>query len=64
MRCRTRAVRRERPPCDGLIGGDLKLEEGYDARLTALSINATLKLAVGDLGRIGASDLIIQLSGT
>ena len=37
----------------GLIGRDLTLEEGYNAaRLTALSILASLKQQLGDLGRI------------
>ena len=37
----------------GLIGRDLTLEDGYHAaRLTALSILASLKQELGDLGRI------------
>jgi len=38
---------------EGLIGRDLTLEQGYDAaRLTALSILASLKRELGDLDRI------------
>ena len=37
----------------GLVGGDLTLEDGYRAaRLTGLSILASLKHALGDLDRI------------
>ncbi len=37
----------------GLVGRDLTVEEAYDAaRLTALSILASLKLALGDLDRV------------
>lgn len=37
----------------GKVGGDLTLEQGYTAaRLTALSILASLKRALGDLDRI------------
>jgi enamine deaminase RidA (YjgF/YER057c/UK114 family) len=37
----------------GVIGRDLTLEDGYEAaRLTALSILASLKAELGDLGRI------------
>ena len=37
----------------GMVGGDLTLEEGYDAaRLTGLSILASLKHALGDLDRV------------
>ena len=37
----------------GTVGGDLTLEEGYRAaRLTALSILASLRHAVGDLDRV------------
>jgi enamine deaminase RidA (YjgF/YER057c/UK114 family) len=38
---------------EGLIGGDLSVEQGYDAaRLTALSILASLTRELGDLDRI------------
>ena len=38
---------------EGLIGRDLTVEQGYDAaRLTALSILASLKRELGDLDRI------------
>ena len=38
---------------EGLIGRDLTLDQGYDAaRLTALSILASLKLELGDLARV------------
>jgi enamine deaminase RidA (YjgF/YER057c/UK114 family) len=38
---------------EGLIGRDLTIEQGYDAaRLTALSILASLKHALGDLDRV------------
>jgi enamine deaminase RidA (YjgF/YER057c/UK114 family) len=38
---------------EGLIGRDLSVEQGYDAaRLTALSILASLKPALGELDRI------------
>jgi enamine deaminase RidA (YjgF/YER057c/UK114 family) len=41
------------PLVQGLIGGDLTLEEGYEAaRLTALSILASLKVELGDLDRV------------
>ena len=37
----------------GTVGGDLSLEQGYEAaRLTALSILASLKAELGDLDRI------------
>ena len=37
----------------GVVGRDLTLEEGYEAaRLTALSIVATLKRELGDLDRV------------
>lgn len=37
----------------GVVGGDLSLDEGYDAaRLTALSILASLKQELGDLDRV------------
>jgi enamine deaminase RidA (YjgF/YER057c/UK114 family) len=37
----------------GKVGGDLSLEEGYNAaRMTALSILATLRAELGDLDRI------------
>ena len=37
----------------GIVGRDLTLEEGYEAaRLTALSILASLRLALGDLDRV------------
>ena len=37
----------------GTVGRDLTLEEGYDAaRLTGLSILASLKLALGELDRV------------
>lgn len=50
------------PPIDGstvlvhgVVGRDLSLEEGYAAaRLTALSILASLKLELGDLDRVTA----------
>jgi hypothetical protein len=39
----------------GLVGRDLTLEEGYEAaRLTALSILASLKQELGDLDRVTA----------
>ena len=38
---------------EGVVGRDLTLEEGYEAaRLTALSILASLKLELGDLDRV------------
>jgi enamine deaminase RidA (YjgF/YER057c/UK114 family) len=38
---------------EGLVGRDLTLEEAYDAaRLTGLSILASLKLELGDLDRV------------
>lgn len=38
---------------EGLIGGDLTLDEGYEAaRLTALSMLASLKRELGELDRI------------
>lgn len=38
---------------EGQIGGDLTVEQGYDAaRLTALSILASLKHELGDLDRV------------
>ena len=38
---------------EGMVGRDLTLEEGYHAaRLTALSILASLKLELGDLDRV------------
>lgn len=38
----------------GMVGRDLDLEQGYHAaRLTALSVLASLKLELGDLGRVG-----------
>jgi len=41
------------PLVQGLVGRDLTLEEGYDAaRLTALSMLASLKRELGDLDRI------------
>jgi enamine deaminase RidA (YjgF/YER057c/UK114 family) len=41
------------PLVQGLIGRDLTLEQGYDAaRLTALSMLASLKRELGDLDRI------------
>lgn len=48
------------PPIDGstvlvqgIVGADLTLEDGYHAaRLTGLSILASLKLALGDLDRV------------
>lgn len=41
------------PLVQGLIGRDLTLEEGYDAaRLTALTMLASLKRTLGDLGRV------------
>ena len=41
------------PLMEGLIGRDLTVEQGYDAaRLTALSILASLKRELGDLDRI------------
>lgn len=41
------------PLVQGLVGGDLTLEEGYRAaRLTALSILATLKRELGELDRV------------
>jgi len=50
------------PPIDGstvlvhgIVGSDLTVEEGYEAaRLTALSILASLNLALGDLDRVTA----------
>jgi enamine deaminase RidA (YjgF/YER057c/UK114 family) len=50
------------PPIDGstvlvhgILGSDLTVEEGYEAaRLTALSILASLNLALGDLDRVTA----------
>ena len=37
----------------GVVGGDLTLEEGYEAaRLTGLSIVASLKKELGDLDRV------------
>ena len=37
----------------GTVGGDLTLEEGYEAaRLTGLSILASLRQALGDLDRV------------
>jgi len=45
----------------GKVGGDLSLEEGYRAaRLTGLSILATLEQELGDLDRIGR---IVKLFG-
>ena len=41
------------PILQGLVGGDLTLDEGYRAaRLTALSILATLKRELGELDRV------------
>lgn len=41
------------PLCQGLIGNDLTLEQGYDAaRMTALSILASLERALGELDRV------------
>ncbi len=41
------------PLVQGLIGRDLTVEEGYEAaRLTGLSILASLKSALGDLDRV------------
>jgi enamine deaminase RidA (YjgF/YER057c/UK114 family) len=41
------------PLVQGVIGRDLSLEEGYEAaRLTALSILASLRLRLGDLDRV------------
>jgi enamine deaminase RidA (YjgF/YER057c/UK114 family) len=41
------------PVVQGLVGGDLTREEGYRAaRLTALSILATLKRELGELDRV------------
>ena len=41
------------PLVQGLVGRDLTLEEGYEAaRLTALSILASLKRELGDLDRV------------
>jgi enamine deaminase RidA (YjgF/YER057c/UK114 family) len=41
------------PLVQGLVGRDLTVDEAYDAaRLTALSILASLKLALGDLDRV------------
>lgn len=41
------------PLVQGLIGHDLTLEQGYDAaRLTALSILASLKRSLGDLDHV------------
>jgi enamine deaminase RidA (YjgF/YER057c/UK114 family) len=41
------------PVVQGLVGGDLTLAEGYQAaRLTALSILATLKRELGELDRV------------
>lgn len=41
------------PVVQGLVGGDLTLAEGYRAaRLTALSILATLKRELGELDRV------------
>jgi hypothetical protein len=38
---------------EGIVGRDLTVEEGYEAaRLTALSILASLKLELGDLDRV------------
>jgi hypothetical protein len=38
---------------EGVVGRDLTVEEGYEAaRLTALSILASLKLELGDLDRV------------
>ena len=38
---------------EGVVGRDLTLEQGYEAaRLTALSILASLKLELGDLDRV------------
>ncbi len=43
-----------KPLVQGLLGSDLTLEEGYEAaRLTALSILASLKHELGDLDRVG-----------
>ena len=43
------------PLVQGLVGGDLSLEEGYRAaRLTGLSILASLKRELGDLDRVTA----------
>ena len=43
------------PLVQGLVGIDLSLEEGYDAaRLTALSMFASLKRELGDLGPTAA----------
>jgi hypothetical protein len=41
------------PLVEGLVGRDLTLEQGYDAaRLTALSMLASLKRELQDLGRV------------
>jgi enamine deaminase RidA (YjgF/YER057c/UK114 family) len=41
------------PPVQGLVGRDLTLEEAYEAaRLTGLSILASLKRELGDLDRV------------
>lgn len=43
------------PLMQGKVGGELTFEQGYDAaRATALSILASLKLALGDLDRVEA----------
>jgi enamine deaminase RidA (YjgF/YER057c/UK114 family) len=42
-----------RPLMQGKVGGDVTLEQGYEAaRLTALSILASLKAELGDLDRV------------
>jgi enamine deaminase RidA (YjgF/YER057c/UK114 family) len=43
------------PLMEGKVGGELTLDQGYEAaRLTALSILASLRAALGDLDRIAA----------
>ncbi|MHC4104615.1 MAG: RidA family protein, partial [Planctomycetota bacterium] len=47
--------------CEGKVGGDIKVEEGYAAaKLAAVNCVAELKLVLGDLNRVIR---IVNLSG-
>jgi enamine deaminase RidA (YjgF/YER057c/UK114 family) len=47
--------------CEGKVGGDMKVEEGYAAaKLAAVNCVAELKLVLGDLNRVIR---IVNLSG-
>jgi enamine deaminase RidA (YjgF/YER057c/UK114 family) len=57
----TTPVRDGRPYLTGVVGGDLSLEQGYEAaRYAALSSLAAIKYALGDLDRV---EQAVQLIG-